>query len=160
MHTLSCPPPAGSSRSWGSYSSGCGPSASFRPGHQRPGGILHPLEGKRVQGYGDTGIGDIVQRVADRAGIGRKIGNHTLRRTGARLAHFAGVPLVEIMAGLGHASEKETIKYLGLTVLELGKAQRKVYDYLEIIRAKMELRDGEAVIVNKNSEKREMRVSR
>ncbi len=112
----------------------CGPSASFRPGHQGPGGILHPSEGKRVQGYGDTGIGDIVQRVADRAGIGRKIGNHTLRRTGARLAHFAGVPLVEIMAGLGHASEKEAIRYLGLTVLELGKAQRKVYDYIQSSR--------------------------
>ena len=38
------------------------------------------------------------------------------------------------MAGLGHASEKEAIRYLGLTVLELGKAQRKVYDYIQSSR--------------------------
>gem|GEM_PF-4459770 len=92
--------------------------------------------------------------MADRAGIGRKIGNHTLRRTGARLAHFAGVPLVEIMAGLGHASEKETIRYLGLTMLELGKAQRKVYGYIQVIKAKMALREGEAVVINERTENR------
>lgn len=138
MHTSSCPPPAGSSRSWGSYSSGCGPSASFRPGHQRPGGILHPSEGKRVQGYGDTGIDDLVQRVADRAGIGRKIGNHTLRRTGARLAKRAGVDIDIIKEGLGHERREQTYRYLGLTVEEQSKGEELVTSYLQQIEEQME----------------------
>lgn len=116
--------------------------------------------GKRVQGYSSSGLDNIIARVAKRAGIIRKVGNHTLRRTGARLAYFADVPLVEIMEGLGHTSEKQTVKYLGLTVMELGKAQRKIYDYIQVIKAKMELRQGEAVVINGRTEKREMRVSR
>jgi integrase/recombinase XerD len=105
--------------------------------------------GRQVQGYRRTGIDNAVARVAKRAGIGRKVGNHTLRRTGARLAYFAGVKVVEIMEALGHTSEKMTIKYLGLTVAEQGKAQRKVYDYLQIIRARMDLREGEALVTSK-----------
>ncbi len=88
--------------------------------------------------YGKSGIDSIVQRVAKRAGIKRKIWNHTLRRTGARIAYFAGVELVEIMEGLGHSNEKETIKYLGLTVNELGSAQIKVYEFLKGVKQKME----------------------
>ncbi len=103
-------------------------------------------KGKRVRGFSKTAIDDIICRVAKRAGIQRKIGNHTLRRTGARLAYFAGVPIVEIMAGLGHTTEKQTIRYLGLTVMELAKAQRKIYDYLEVIRVKMKLRQGEVLV--------------
>ena len=40
--------------------------------------------------YGKSGIDSIVQRVAKRAGIKRKIWNHTLRRTGARIGVLRG----------------------------------------------------------------------
>jgi len=121
-------------------------------------------KGKRVHGYSDSGMDDIVARVAKRAGITKQIGNHTLRRTGARLAYFADVKLVEIMEALGHVSEKETIRYLGLTVAEQGKAQRKVYDYLEMIRGRMELSQGEVVVSKAEKEQKtdlsDLRVSR
>lgn len=91
----------------------------------------------RLEAYSKSGIDSIVARVAKRAGIARTITNHTLRRTGARIAYFAGVLMVEIMEGLGHTSEKETIKYLGLTVNELSRAQAKVHRYLQRVRAKM-----------------------
>ncbi|HEY3419363.1 MAG TPA: tyrosine-type recombinase/integrase [Methanomassiliicoccales archaeon] len=94
--------------------------------------------GGKLAAYGHTAIDNIVQRVAKRAGIQRPIGNHTLRRTGARLAYFAGVPMVEIMEALGHTSEKQTIRYLGLTVLELAKMQRMAFNYLEQVRARMQ----------------------
>ncbi|HIJ00332.1 MAG: Phage integrase family [Candidatus Methanomethylophilaceae archaeon] len=91
----------------------------------------------RLKAYSKSGIDCIVARVAKRAGIARTITNHTLRRTGARIAYFAGVMLVEIMEGLGHTSEKETIRYLGLTVNELSRAQAKVHSYLQRIKARM-----------------------
>ncbi len=94
----------------------------------------------RLGAYSKSGIDSIVARVAKRAGIARTITNHTLRRTGARIAYFAGVLLVEIMEGLGHSSEKETIKYLGLTVNELSRAQAKVHQYLQRVKARM--KDG------------------
>jgi integrase len=94
-------------------------------------------KGKRLLPYSESGLDSIVMRVAKRAGIERKILNHTLRRTGARIAYFSGVPLVEIMVGLGHRSEKETIKYLGLTVYELGRAQAKVQDFLDRVKSRM-----------------------
>jgi site-specific recombinase XerD len=93
--------------------------------------------GKRLSAYSESGLDSIVMRVAKRAGIKRKVLNHTLRRTGARIAYFAGVPLVEIMVGLGHRSEKETIKYLGLTVNELGRAQAKIHDFFEKVKQRM-----------------------
>ncbi|MDW5564159.1 MAG: tyrosine-type recombinase/integrase [Methanomassiliicoccus sp.] len=131
---------------------------------KEPEDFLIYQKGKRVKGYSDSGLDSIVERVARRAGIARKIGNHTLRRTGARLAYFADVKLVEIMEALGHTSEKQTIRYLGITVAEQGKAQRKVYDYLEMIRARMELGQGEVVVSNaelmQKSPPKKMRVAR
>lgn len=94
-------------------------------------------KGKKLLPYSESGLDSIVMRVAKRAGIRRKVLNHTLRRTGARIAYFSGVPLVEIMVGLGHRSEKETIKYLGLTVYELGRAQAKVQTFLDKVKQRM-----------------------
>lgn len=116
--------------------------------------------GKRAQGYSESGLDNIVTRAAKRAGIERRVGHHTLRRAGARLAYFADVPLVEIMEGLGHTSERVTIRYLGLTVIELAQAQRKVYDCIQVIKVQMELRQGGAAVIGKKSEKQEMRVPR
>lgn len=94
-------------------------------------------KGKRVQGYSDTGIDNIVQRVADRAGIGRKIGNHALRRTGARLAKRAGVDIDIIKEGLGHEKREETYRYLGLTVDEQSQGEELVTSYLQQVEEQM-----------------------
>jgi hypothetical protein len=59
------------------------------------------------------------------------------------VAYFAGIPLVEIMEALGHTSEKQTIRYLGLTVVELAKMQVKAFNYLEQVRARMQGRAAE-----------------
>jgi integrase len=48
---------------------------------------------KSVGSYKDSAINNIVLRVAKRAGIGRRIGNHTLRRTCARMWYRASVPV-------------------------------------------------------------------
>lgn len=130
------------------------------PGARRMDHLSAREDRERVLAQRDDGI---IARVAKRAGIARKIGDHTLRRTGARLAHFSGMETVQIMAGLGHATEKQTIRYLGLTVMEPGKAQKKVYDYLEVIRARMKLRQGEMLVSNSEiaeSSPRHLRVSR
>ena len=108
-------------------------------------------KGKRVQGYGDTGIGDIVQRVADRAGIGRKIGNHTLRRTGAKLAKRAGVDIDIIKEGLGHERREQTYRYLQLTVEEQSKGEELVTSYLQQIEEQMENGTVEAPEVRINA---------
>ncbi len=57
-----------------------------------------------------------------------------LRRTCGRLMYSAGVPLADISAQLGHADIKTTIRYLGLTVDDLAKAQEKTLNYLEQVR--------------------------
>jgi len=103
--------------------------------------VIYEKNGK-LSGYSDSGLDTIVMRVAKRAGIVRKILNHTLRRTGARMAYFARVLLVEIMEGLGHSSEKETIKYLGLTVHELGRAQAKIHSFLQGVKERMKKGQG------------------
>lgn len=101
-------------------------------------------KGSKLFPYSESGIDSIVSRVARKAGIKRQITNHTLRRTGARIAYYAGVLLVEIMEGLGHTSERETIKYLGLTVHELSRAQLKVRNFLQGVEKKMNGKAPEA----------------
>lgn len=93
--------------------------------------------GKTLGAYGNTAVDNIVASAARRAGIERGVSNHTLRRTGGRIAYYAGVPLVEIMEGMGHTTEKQTIRYLGLRVDELKKAQEKIYAYLQEIEKEM-----------------------
>lgn len=76
--------------------------------------------------------------MADRAGIQRKIGNHTLRRTGARLAWYAGVDIDIIKEGLGHESRQQTYRYLGLTVEEQAKGEELVTKYLRGLETQTE----------------------
>jgi integrase len=94
--------------------------------------------GKRVSGYSNSGIDDIVARVAKRAGIQRKIGNHTLRRTGARLAWLAKVDIDVIKEGLGHKDREETYRYLGITVDEQAKSEELVSKFLQEVEEGMD----------------------
>ena len=104
-------------------------------------------KGRTARGYSESGIDNMVTGVAKRAGIQRRIGNHTLRRTGARLAYYAGVPIAVIMETLGHTSEKQTMRYLGLTVNEGAKGQQKVYDYLQGVKKKIDPRRAGKLMV-------------
>jgi len=105
-------------------------------------------KGKRLGAYGKTAIDNIVQRVAKRAGIDRKIGNHTLRRTGCRLAYHAKVDIELIREAMGHKDIKTTYRYMGITVDELAHGQEKVSDYLRSIEQEM---DGSPVIMSSRS---------
>jgi integrase/recombinase XerD len=53
----------------------------------------------------------IVARLARRAGIGKRIGPHSLRHTAATLALDDGAPLRVVQASLGHADPKTTVRY-------------------------------------------------
>ena len=98
--------------------------------------VIHFWKGK-LAAYQRSAIDELVERVAKKAGIMRKIGNHTLRRTGARLAYFAGVPLVEIMEALGHTTLAQTMRYIGLPVTKLAEGQKIAHDYLQAVRERM-----------------------
>ncbi|MCE5261681.1 MAG: tyrosine-type recombinase/integrase [Euryarchaeota archaeon] len=104
---------------------------SLNPNAAVPAQWIIYRRGRHLGAYGNTAIDNIVASAARRAGIERGVSNHTLRRTGGRIAYFAGVPLVEIMEGMGHTTEKQTVRYLGLRVDELKKAQERIYAYLQ-----------------------------
>jgi integrase/recombinase XerD len=93
--------------------------------------------GRKLAAYGDTAIDNIVSSAANRSGIDRPVTNHTLRRTGGRLAFYAGVSLEEICEGMGHSNTKQTIRYLGLQVDDLKRAQEKIYQYLLSVGGEM-----------------------
>ena len=89
---------------------------------------------KSIGSYKDSAINNVVLRVAKRAGIGRRIGNHTLRRTCARMWYRANVPVATISSLLGHSDTKTTLKYLGLVLDDL-KSGAQLFDaYFEQVK--------------------------
>lgn len=78
----------------------------------------------------DNNIKKPLQKVAAEKGF--HVSNHTLRRTGARLAYKAGMPLTEIQLTLGHSTLAVTEMYLGLTCDDLldslGAATTKIME--------------------------------
>ncbi|MBA9027532.1 tyrosine-type recombinase/integrase [Peribacillus huizhouensis] len=68
---------------------------------------------------GDAAIGRvqayrILNAAADRAGINTEIGTHTLRKTFAYHAYKSGVDIAVLMTVLNHASQRDTLKYIGI----------------------------------------------
>jgi integrase len=64
-----------------------------------------------------TGADRILQRAAARAGfpgLGIEVSHHDLRRTFGRLAHKAGMDLVQLKNLYGHSSLDQTVHYIGL----------------------------------------------
>jgi len=89
---------------------------------------------KKVGSYKDSAINNTVLRVAARAGIGRRTGNHTLRRTCARMWYRASVHVDTISSLLGHSDTKTTLKYLGLVLDDL-KSGAQLFDaYFEQVK--------------------------
>lgn len=64
-----------------------------------------------------SGADLVLRRVAHRAGfpsLGLKVSHHDLRRTFGRLAHKAGMDLVQLKNLYGHSSLDQTVHYIGL----------------------------------------------
>lgn len=84
-------------------------------------GDNHPIS--RVQAY------RILHDAAKRAGIDKNIGNigtHTLRKTFGYRLYENGYDVSRIMAILGHSSEKETLRYIGVTADEIAEAYESI----------------------------------
>lgn len=77
----------------------------------------------RVQAY------RILNDAAERAGIADKIGGigtHSLRKTFGYRLYEQGINITRIMAILGHSSEKETLRYIGVTADEIADAYKAI----------------------------------
>lgn len=77
----------------------------------------------RVQAY------RILNDAAERAGIADKIGaigTHSLRKTFGYRLHENGVDITRIMSILGHSSERETLRYIGITADEISEAYESI----------------------------------
>jgi len=63
----------------------------------------------RIQAY------RILNAAAERAGLDIEIGTHTMRKTFSYFAYKSGVDLSQLMTILNHSSQRETLKYIGIT---------------------------------------------
>lgn len=71
-----------------------------------PDGTSRPVS--RVQAW------RILNAAADRAGIDVSFGTHSLRKTFAYHAYKSGVDIALLMRLLNHASQRETLRYIGI----------------------------------------------
>lgn len=73
------------------------------------------MDGGQGIGISRRTVGRVVKRVANRAGLTKKISPHVLRHTFACHALQDGVSVVTLMKLLGHASLQTTMIYLNLS---------------------------------------------
>lgn len=100
--------------------------------------MIYAQYGWKLGAYRETAIDTMIKEVAIQAGIRPEdVSNHTLRRTGTRMHHHAGVPTEELSAALGHASPKQTTQYAGLAVDDLARIQPQVSSYIDQLRKEM-----------------------
>ncbi len=89
--------------------------------------------GFRLGPYGETGFDALMERVSAQAGI--RFSNHDLRRTfGRELWEAVGRDTETVSLALGHRSETETRKYLGLGTLDLQVAMEKLAERQRLVR--------------------------
>lgn len=77
--------------------------------------ILSKHNFKMPNGFGPMATLNHVRAVAKAAGITKKIGTHTARRTFCTIQERAGVPRSVIMRITGHQTEKDYLRYVGIT---------------------------------------------
>jgi integrase len=58
---------------------------------------------------------NILNKAADRCGLNYEIGSHSLRKTWGFHAYESGVKLSVIQYALNHSSQRETLRYIGIT---------------------------------------------
>jgi len=80
-----------------------------------------------------SGADLVLRRVANRAGfpnLGLKVSHHDLRRTFGRLAHKAGMDLVQLKNLYGHTSLDQTVHYIGLDEDEMRAGLNRLATYI------------------------------
>ena len=77
-------------------------------GERLEGPIFLDADGQRLDRHA---AGRIVRRVARRAGIGKRVGPHTLRHAFITAALDAGVPLRDVQEAASHADPRTTMRY-------------------------------------------------
>lgn len=80
--------------------------------------------------HSGTVFDEWLQEVERESGI-RIGGHHTLRRTGGRKLWMAGVRLETVSEILGHEGLDMTIRYLGIRISDMAKAQERLAEYEE-----------------------------
>lgn len=88
---------------------------------------------ERVVPYSITGVDEILQRAARRAGFpatGVRVSHHDLRRTFGRLANASGIDLVALQGLFGHASPELSAHYIGLDIDSLRVALDRLGSFL------------------------------
>ena len=81
-----------------------------------------------------SGADLLLRRVAERAGfpsLGVRVSHHDLRRTFGRLAHKAGMDLVQLKNLYGHSSLDQTVHYIGLDEDEMRDGLHKLAIFIE-----------------------------
>jgi len=96
----------------------------------------------RLQGYSDSGLDSIMEKLVQRAGIDKPGLHHRNRRTWGRLTMEAAgkdneKALLIVSESYGHEDLKQTRQYLGLVIDEQRDVGQKRAEYLERIRDRM-----------------------
>jgi len=91
-------------------------------------------ENSRVVPLSPSGADLALRRVATRAGfvqLGLHVSHHDLRRTFGRLAHKAGMDLVQLKNLYGHTSLDQTVHYIGLDEDEMRAGLDRLANFIE-----------------------------
>ncbi len=106
------------------------------PAAQVPDSVMVWARWGRMGSIGETSADRILKTVAERADLPLDmVSHHVLRRTGARIQWLAGTPIGAISKTLGHKSEAQTIRYLGLNLEDMAKGMRNADLYMENVPA-------------------------
>ena len=88
----------------------------------------------RVIPLSQSGADIVLRRVSNRAGfprLGVRVSHHDLRRTFGRLAHKAGMDLVQLKNLYGHSSLDQTVHYIGLDEDEMRAGLDRLADFID-----------------------------
>jgi integrase len=87
----------------------------------------------RVIPLSRSGADIVLRRAANRAGfpgLGLRVSHHDLRRTFGRIAHKAGMDLVQLKNLYGHASLDQTVHYIGLDEDEMRAGLNRLASFI------------------------------
>jgi len=88
----------------------------------------------RVIPLSQSGADIVLRRVSHRAGfpqLGVRVSHHDLRRTFGRLAHKAGMDLVQLKNLYGHSSLDQTVHYIGLDEDEMRAGLDRLASFID-----------------------------
>ncbi|MEI6795616.1 MAG: site-specific integrase [Methanomassiliicoccales archaeon] len=113
-----------------------------------PVSLLIYRKGSRLLPYHKNSIDNRLGELSER--IGLKFGNHTLRRTFGRIAYYSGAKVATISAIMGHESEAQTMRYLGIEMDQMAEAMDMMSQYTDA------LKKGNSVLASGNGGPKEI----